>query len=464
MPNPGAASTITPNLMGMANSADGWQIGSLSTTPVGFYGVTPVAVRTSGAQLAVSQAAASGIVLTANTQGLSPAVVATSQCQTQSITITAGSPFAVGDFLIANKPSSQAGLGLVGARVSTATIVSLNFANLTGTVITPTGTEAYSFVGLRGLATSFSATPVAVSGNTVATQTFAVPGLAPGMVVAVQPTTEQLSLGIAGARVVSSGVLGVDFLNVSAAPITPNAQTYNVFNAAGLNANSNIMVLGANVGTGLTVVAGNLTTNWVVVEQTVTVSSIISSDIVMGIPSKPAFQAQLGIVGARITTANVLGISFATGNQTGVTPTASEIYSTNIYRANPVAPMTLYSMSVTPASVAANTSGEQAFSPGNISTIPANSFVLVNKPTSTAGLGLGGARVSGAGVVAITFLNPTATAIVPPVETYLVANFQPFTNSGSFYSQQAAIGLNAMANLQNEIRIALVNMGLIVGS
>ena len=69
------------------------------------------------------------------------------------------------------------------------------------------------------------------------------------------------------------------------------------------------------------------------------------------------------------------------------------------------------SVTLSPASVAANTTAEQAFTvPG----VNAGDFCIdVTKPTEQAGLGIVGCRVSAANKVAITFSNNTASPIVP---------------------------------------------------
>lgn len=83
--------------------------------------------------------------------------------------------------------------------------------------------------------------------------------------------------------------------------------------------------------------------------------------------------------------------------------------------------------SLTPSQVAANTTAEQTFS--NIPRVEAGNVVLaVNKPTAQAGLGIVGARVTGDGQIAITFVNATASPITPTAaETYdfFIAKKQP---------------------------------------
>ena len=70
-----------------------------------------------------------------------------------------------------------------------------------------------------------------------------------------------------------------------------------------------------------------------------------------------------------------------------------------------------------PASVAANTTAEQTFT---VTGLNINDFVVVNKPSLDAGIGIGGARVSAANTIAITYINSTAGAIVPTTEDYKI--------------------------------------------
>lgn len=50
---------------------------------------------------------------------------------------------AIGDFVWVNKPTAQAGLGIVGARVSANDTLAITFSNNTGSSITPTAAELY---------------------------------------------------------------------------------------------------------------------------------------------------------------------------------------------------------------------------------------------------------------------------------------------------------------------------------
>ena len=71
---------------------------------------------------------------------LSPAIVAANTSAEQTFTVTG---LALSDAVSVNKPTAQAGLGIVGARVSAANTLAITFGNFTGLGITPTASEAY---------------------------------------------------------------------------------------------------------------------------------------------------------------------------------------------------------------------------------------------------------------------------------------------------------------------------------
>lgn len=84
---------------------------------------------------------------------------------------------------------------------------------------------------------------------------------------------------------------------------------------------------------------------------------------------------------------------------------------------NTLKKVSLYSQTLTPASVAAATSAEQLFT---ITGLEVGERVIVNKPSLSAGIVIGNARVSAANTLAITFGNVTAGALVPIAEAYSV--------------------------------------------
>ena len=94
-----------------------------------------------------------GIIM-GNVQGLgvasvtlSPALVAANTTAEQSFTVPG---VRASDVCIdVTKPSAQAGLGIVGCRVSAENTVAITFSNNTAGGITPTASQVYQFVILR---------------------------------------------------------------------------------------------------------------------------------------------------------------------------------------------------------------------------------------------------------------------------------------------------------------------------
>lgn len=83
----------------------------------------------------------------------------------------------------------------------------------------------------------------------------------------------------------------------------------------------------------------------------------------------------------------------------------------------------LLGVTLSPASVSANTTAEQTFTVQGLLT---TDFVNVSKPTTQAGLGIVNARVSAANTLAIAFANATASPITPTAsEVYTVAVDRP---------------------------------------
>jgi hypothetical protein len=78
---------------------------------------------------------------------LSPSSVSANTTAQQTFTVPG---VIVGDVVLAvEKPSHQAGLGIVGWRVTAANTVGITFSNNTGSGITPTASEAYDITVAR---------------------------------------------------------------------------------------------------------------------------------------------------------------------------------------------------------------------------------------------------------------------------------------------------------------------------
>ena len=103
--------------------------------------------------------------------------------------------------------------------------------------------------------------------------------------------------------------------------------------------------------------------------------------------------------------------------------------STMIPRGN-LSRLSVITVVLSPASVAANTTAEQTF------TVPLRAGDMIfdiTKPTNQPGLGVVNTRISAANTVAITFINATAGAIVPTAgETYLLLLGRADSTTGVF--------------------------------
>jgi hypothetical protein len=77
---------------------------------------------------------------------LSPVIVGANTTAEQTLTVPG---LQVGDFVLVQKPTSQAGLGIVGARVSAANTLAVTFINATALGITPTAAELYGIMVFR---------------------------------------------------------------------------------------------------------------------------------------------------------------------------------------------------------------------------------------------------------------------------------------------------------------------------
>ena len=77
---------------------------------------------------------------------LSPVAIVLNTTAEQTFTVNGLLP---GDFVSCNKPTSQAGLGIVGCRVSAANTFAITFSNNTGSSITPTAAQVYKILMSR---------------------------------------------------------------------------------------------------------------------------------------------------------------------------------------------------------------------------------------------------------------------------------------------------------------------------
>lgn len=82
------------------------------------------------------------------TATLTPAIVAANTTAEQTFTVS-GVALATDYCVGVSKPTAQAGLGIVGWRVSADNTIAITFSNNTGAGITPTAAQTYQFIVWR---------------------------------------------------------------------------------------------------------------------------------------------------------------------------------------------------------------------------------------------------------------------------------------------------------------------------
>jgi hypothetical protein len=449
-------------------NAVGTVLGQSATDKIGFYTsstTAPVAQASGSNQAALSGGFPvtgsnnDGGVVSTYATSQTPVSVAANTTAEQSITVN---NVLSTDLVIINKPTSQAGLGLVSGRVSAANTVKLTFANATAAALTPTATETYVVTTIgANIQLSATLTPAAVAANTVAEQTFTgIVGLMPGMVVQVNKPTTQAGLAVLTARIPASNTLVITYANTTGATLTPTAgEIYEIGAFNGLSPSTSTLMFGLSAA-GVTTVAAATTA-----EQTITEAGIQVTDVPMG-ASKPTLQAGLALLTGRVSAASTYKATFANVTAGTLTPTTTETYSVSVFRPNPLPILSVTSQTITPTSVAANTTAEQFFSgiTGLVSGQPVLAHPAYNL-SQIPGVGVAGVRVSATGTLAVTFMNTTSAAITPPPGPWIVGMVNQTTPTAGNYVQQFVGAMNATgATLLNALRSALVNLNLIAGA
>lgn len=292
-----------------------------------------------------------------------------------------------------------------------------------------------SLAGAVGTVTVYATTqsPTLVAPNTSAEQALTVTGVAAGQLVIVTKPTAQAGLILGTARVSGANTIQVTFGNDTAATITPTATETYITTAIPATMLLSAVLSPAAVGP-------NTTSTQFFAVPGVGLNAAVAVN-------KPTAQAGLIIVGADSTAAGLLSITFANLTAATITPTAAETYLVFAQQGISLAPVETTLMPVlSPAAVAPNTTAEQTFTvPG----LPSGTPVIVNKPTAQNGLSIGGARVSAANTLAITFVNNTAATITPTAsEQYTVGNFPAaVAAAGSSTAFNSVVGTNDHANL-----------------
>ena len=293
------------------NGGPGTGLGLSVNDKVGFFGVTPVVQP---GQNGLPARTTANITIYATTQ--TPTSVAPNTTGERSMTITG--VLATDMVMVVNKPTTQAGLLVGTARVSAANTVQVTFGNDTAATITPTTGETYEVITVgANFQTTVTLTPAAVGPNTTSEQYFAVTGMLPNQVVAVNKPTVQAGLMITNSRVASAGQIAVQFQNLTAATITPTAGESYTFVGLAAASPAPVMTRMTQILTP-NAVAANTTA-----EQTFTVTGLVAGTEVY--VTKPSVTLNLVVAGARVSAANTLAINFANNSGSSITP-PSETY------------------------------------------------------------------------------------------------------------------------------------------
>lgn len=493
----------------------------------GIYGVPaqgPVTQPTNPAQAAASyDLGVSAVVIYGSAQTF--AAVNANTTVEQAATVTG---VRAGSLVHVLQPTAQAGIGIVGARVSAANTLGVTFANPTAGNVTPTGALVFRVIEIRGpLIQSVALTPAGIPTLTTAEQVFTITeaagqsglsssqvgltsgvtalnqdppastdlaaGSLPGSLnrtpvilgipqtVLVNKPTAQAGLGIVNARVTGNNGLGLTFSNTSGAPITPTAaQTYTYFACRGISMRGPV-----HYAIQVTPAA---TATITVAEQAFACDGVSATDRVVGW-EKITAQAGLGIAGVRVAGADSIGVSYVNPTAGGLTAT-TELFHVWIDKSdNSDAPGGLgilrqFTAVITPAAVAAITTAEQAFaitppdlagaagtdSPCIVNAAVGDAFASDLGAQLPAGLGIAGARISGANTLAINFINVTAAAITPGTLLVTVLVAQPGIAGETDGLNGSSVGyrMDIQAHQQQEeiasLRNALVAMNAVAGS
>lgn len=264
----------------------------------------------------------------------SPQAVAASTTAEQSTTVPGVMP---GMMVVVNKPTAQTALGIVNARVTAASTVAVTFANISSAAITPTASESYTFAAFGTLlpatpvvqyafpGTTFSAS-VGVTTATEVTSASVNMNSTDFFVGATVPAS-QSGLFISNGRVNSSGVLALEWTNVSTSAQTPTSSV--MYGVTILRPESRPAVWVTTATFPGTTVAASTT-----VEYTTTCNGLQVSSVVF--VNMQGATANIGVANARVSAANTLCVALCNAATTataigavsyyvGVTPQAPAI-------------------------------------------------------------------------------------------------------------------------------------------
>lgn len=282
---------------------------------------------------------------------LSPTIVPPNITQEFVVNFTAtdigtGPGVAVGQLLQVMKPTSQAGLDIVGCRVIANNQVGITFANVTAASITPTAAESYTFQALSaldahnnfmlwtlngGAVGAIAVGTAATGGNTVFTGALATdmpvgPPIAP---TGANNGGAATNSSFPNFSIITSNAMTMWFSGIGTGS-TPTANVYFDQLVFRLNPAAPLVLYSQSLAPSS--VAPNTTA-----EQTFTVTGLVANTVAW--VNKPSFTPNIGIAGVRVSAVNTLAINYLNTSAVTITP-PTEVYTIGNFQAQAPTPTT----------------------------------------------------------------------------------------------------------------------------
>ncbi|MFZ2540859.1 MAG: hypothetical protein WAW75_03675 [Gallionella sp.] len=310
--------------------------------------------------------------------------------------------------------------------------------------------------------------PYAVGATTAAQNTSSVtttlqPGVyfATNSVYAVNKPTLQAGLGIAGVGCATTGVLNINYLNVSSAALTPTGEANDVIE---------IKAGGGSLTTTATLspTAVSLNTS---AEQTFTLATSATAPVIclpgtLAIVNKPTNQAGLGYSPfARVVGINQVAITFCAVSSgavtTAITPTAAEDWKMAFLpQLNAFNPTYIYGIPSGATATGASTTLEQTS--GVTGILLSDTISGIARGTTQVLCMIGSYRVTSAGVIGITYGSPGAT-VTPTTSEVLLATIQRQRPLNPMMIYEQALATSAVA-ATTSVEVTTTVTGLLVSS
>ena len=297
--------------------------------------------------------------------------------------------------------------------------------------------------------------------NTSSVTTMLQPGMAfaTNSVFAINKPALQAGLGIGGVTCATTGILNVNYLNVSSGAITPTGEANDIIEIKAGALTTTAALTPA-------IVPINTTT-----EQTFTLATTAGQPVIcipgtIAIVNKPTNQTGLAYSPyARVVGLNQVAITFATITSgavtTGVTPTAAESWNMAFLpQLNAFNPTYVYGIPSGATANGASTTLEQTS--GVTGILASDTISGIMRGTTQVGIGIASARVTSAGVIGITYITPGGT-ITPTTSEVHVATIQRQAPLNPMMIYSAALATSSIA-ATTSAEVTTTVTGLLVSS